>query len=69
MMSSYVGENAEFERLLLSGELDVELMPQGTLATRIQMAGMGIPAFLHPLVTAQRWRLIKKFASLTERCI
>lgn len=48
MMSSYVGENAEFERLLLSGELDVELMPQGTLATRIQMAGMGIPAFFTP---------------------
>lgn len=48
MMSSYVGENAEFERLLLSGELDVELMPQGTLATRIQMAGMGIPAFYTP---------------------
>jgi 3-oxoacid CoA-transferase subunit A len=45
MMSSYVGENAEFERQLLSGELEVELIPQGTLATRIQMAGMGIPAF------------------------
>ena len=38
----------QFERLLLSGELDVELMPQGTLATRIQMAGMGIPAFFTP---------------------
>jgi 3-oxoacid CoA-transferase subunit A len=48
MMSSYVGENAEFERQLLSGELDVELIPQGTLATRIQMAGMGIPAFFTP---------------------
>jgi len=45
MMSSYVGENAEFERQLLSGELEVDLIPQGTLATRIQMAGMGIPAF------------------------
>src|SRR5580704_2113174 len=45
MMSSYVGENAEFERQLLNGELEVELIPQGTLATRIQMAGMGIPAF------------------------
>ena len=45
MLSSYVGENAEFERQLLSGELEVELIPQGTLATRIQMAGMGIPAF------------------------
>lgn len=48
MMSSYVGENAEFERQLLSGELEVELLPQGTLATRIQMAGMGIPAFFTP---------------------
>lgn len=44
-MSSYVGENAEFERQLLSGELEVDLIPQGTLVTRIQMAGMGIPAF------------------------
>jgi len=48
MMSSYVGENAEFERQLLSGELDVDLVPQGTLATRIQMAAMGIPAFYTP---------------------
>src|SRR5438045_2766526 len=48
MMSSYVGENVEFERQLLSGELEVDLIPQGTLATRIQMAGMGIPAFYTP---------------------
>ncbi|MCA6439221.1 MAG: CoA transferase subunit A [Sediminibacterium sp.] len=48
MISSYVGENAEFERQLLSGELVVDLVPQGTLATRIQMAGMGIPAFFTP---------------------
>lgn len=48
MMASYVGENAEFERQLLSGELEVDLIPQGTLATRIQMAGMGIPAFYTP---------------------
>ena len=48
MMSSYVGENSEFERQLLSGELDVDLIPQGTLATRIQMAAMGIPAFFTP---------------------
>ncbi len=48
MMSSYVGENAEFERQLLSGELEVDLIPQGTLATRIQMAAMGIPAFYTP---------------------
>jgi len=48
MISSYVGENEEFERQLLSGELEVDLIPQGTLATRIQMAGMGIPAFYTP---------------------
>jgi len=48
MISSYVGENAEFERQLLSGELAVDLVPQGTLATRIQMAAMGIPAFFTP---------------------
>lgn len=48
MMSSYVGENAEFERQLLNGELEVDLIPQGTLATRIHMAGWGIPAFFTP---------------------
>lgn len=48
MLSSYVGENAEFERQLLSGELEVDLIPQGTLVTRIQMAAMGIPAFFTP---------------------
>jgi len=48
MLSSYVGENEEFERQLLNGELQVDLIPQGTLATRIQMAGMGIPAFYTP---------------------
>ena len=48
MISSYVGENEEFERQLLHGELEVDLVPQGTLATRIQMAGMGIPAFFTP---------------------
>ena len=48
MMSSYVGENATFERLLLSGELEVELIPQGTLAERIRAGGAGIPAFFTP---------------------
>lgn len=48
MISSYVGENAEFERQLLSGELEVELIPQGTLATRCMMAGYGVPAFFTP---------------------
>jgi 3-oxoacid CoA-transferase subunit A len=48
MMSSYVGENKEFERQLLSGELEVELIPQGTLAERIRAGGAGIPAFYVP---------------------
>ena len=48
MISSYVGENAEFERQMLSGELDVELIPQGTLAERCRAAGAGIPAFFTP---------------------
>lgn len=48
MISSYVGENEEFERQLLSGELDVELIPQGTLAERIRAGGAGIPAFFTP---------------------
>ncbi len=48
MISSYVGENAEFERQLLSGELEVELVPQGTLATRCMAAGYGMPAVFTP---------------------
>jgi 3-oxoacid CoA-transferase subunit A len=48
MISSYVGENAEFERQLLSGELDVELIPQGSLAERCRAGGAGIPAFYTP---------------------
>ena len=48
MISSYVGENAEFERQLLNGELEVDLIPQGTLAERCRAAGAGIPAFYTP---------------------
>jgi 3-oxoacid CoA-transferase subunit A len=48
MVSSYVGENAEFERQFLSGELEVELVPQGTLAERMRAGGAGIPAFYTP---------------------
>ncbi|MDT0555519.1 CoA transferase subunit A [Patiriisocius hiemis] len=48
MISSYVGENAEFERQMLSGELEVELIPQGTLAQRCRAAQSGIPAFYTP---------------------
>ncbi|TFD92202.1 CoA transferase subunit A [Jeotgalibacillus sp. R-1-5s-1] len=48
MIGSYVGENKEFERQVLSGELEVELVPQGTLAERIRAGGAGIPAFYTP---------------------
>ncbi len=48
MVSSYVGENEEFERQLLNGELDVELIPQGTLATRCMAAGYGMPVIYTP---------------------
>ena len=48
MISSYVGENAEFERQMLSGELEVELIPQGTLATRCLASGYGMPAIFTP---------------------
>ena len=48
MISSYVGENAEFERQMLSNELEVELIPQGTLAERCRAGGAGIPAFFTP---------------------
>jgi 3-oxoacid CoA-transferase subunit A len=48
MMSSYVGENEVFEKLMLSGELEVELIPQGTLSERIRAGGAGIPAFFTP---------------------
>ncbi len=48
MMSSYVGENKEFERQYLQGELEVELVPQGTLAERLRAGGAGIPAFFTP---------------------
>src|SRR3990167_6312638 len=48
MISSYVGENDEFERQMLSGELDVELVPQGTLAERCRAAQSGFPAFFTP---------------------
>ncbi|MEZ4474197.1 MAG: CoA transferase subunit A [bacterium] len=48
MIGSYVGENKEFERQFLSGELNVELCPQGTLAERLRAAGAGIPAFYTP---------------------
>ncbi|HEY8529364.1 MAG TPA: 3-oxoacid CoA-transferase subunit A, partial [Paenibacillaceae bacterium] len=48
MIASYVGENKEFERQLMAGEIEVELIPQGTLAERIRAGGAGIPAFYTP---------------------
>ena len=48
MISSYVGENDEFERQMLSGELEVDLIPQGSLAARCYMGGAGVPAFFTP---------------------
>ena len=48
MISSYVGENAEFEKQMLSGELEVDLIPQGSLAERCRAGGAGIPAFFTP---------------------
>jgi 3-oxoacid coA-transferase, A subunit len=51
MIASYVGENKEFERQFLSGELEVELTPQGTLAEKLRAGGAGIPAFLQKQVT------------------
>ena len=48
MISSYVGENDEFERQMLSGELEVDLIPQGSLAERCRAGGAGIPAFFTP---------------------
>lgn len=68
MISSYVGENAEFERQLLNGELEVELIPQGTLAERCRATAAGIPAFSHRLVTERKLPSEKKCVSLTEKC-
>jgi hypothetical protein len=54
MISSYVGENAEFERQMLSGELDVELTPQGTLAEKVALHKQEYLLSLHQLVTEQK---------------
>ncbi|MBS1646184.1 MAG: CoA transferase subunit A [Bacteroidetes bacterium] len=67
MISSYVGENAEFERQLLHGELEVELVPQGTLVTRCMMAGYGIPFFPTPAGVGTEVAAGKEVRSLTFR--
>ncbi|WP_019536157.1 CoA transferase subunit A [Paenibacillus ginsengihumi] len=64
MIASYVGENKEFERQVLSGELEVELLPQGTLAEKIRAGGAGIPAFFTPAgvgTQAEEGREIRRF--------
>src|SRR6187401_386452 len=72
MISSYVGENAEFERQMLSGELEVELVPQGTLATRCMAAGYGMPAIFTPagvgteIADGKEVRIFKDKAYLLE---
>ncbi len=63
MVSSYVGENKNFEQQFLSGELEVELCPQGTLAERIRCGGAGIPGFYTPTGSAPCWRRARKCAS------
>jgi 3-oxoacid CoA-transferase subunit A len=67
MISSYVGENDEFERQMLSGELEVELVPQGTLATRCMMAGYGIPFFPTPAGVGTEVAIGKEVRSITFR--
>lgn len=67
MIASYVGENDEFERQMLSGELEVELVPQGTLATRCMMAGYGIPFFPTPAGVGTEVAIGKEVKSITFR--
>lgn len=61
MISSYVGENKEFERQYLSGELEVELTPQGTLAERVRAGGAGIPAFFTPTAYGTEGKFLSFF--------
>jgi len=67
MVSSYVGENTIFEAQFLSGELEVELVPQGTLAERMRAAGAGIRRSTHRPALAQRWPTARRRASFTAR--
>lgn len=67
MISSYVGENAEFERQFLTGELSVELTPQGTLAERVRAGGAGIPAFFTPTAYGTVIHTGRSASSATKR--
>ena len=69
MISSYVGENDEFERQMLSGELDVELIPQGTLAERCRATQAGFPAIYTPAGYGTEVAEGKKLESLMEKCM
>lgn len=64
MIASYVGENKEFERQYLAGELELEFTPQGTLAEKLRAGGCGIPAFLPKQELGLLWLMAKKFVSL-----
>jgi 3-oxoacid CoA-transferase A subunit len=68
MVSSYVGENKEFERQFLGGELEVELVPQGTLAERLRAGGSGIPGFYTPAGFGTPVAEGKRRASSTDAC-
>jgi len=68
MIASYVGENAEFERQMLSGEMEVELIPQGTLAERARAAQAGFPAFYTPAGYGTEVAEGKKCGSLMVKC-
>lgn len=69
VIGSYVGENRLFESLVLGGELDLELIPQGTLAERIRAGGAGIPAFIPPPAWARWWRKGRNAANSTAKSI
>ena len=69
MISSYVGENKEFERQYLSGELELELIPQGTLAERFRAGGAGIPGFFTKTASAPSSPKARRRANSTERML
>jgi acyl CoA:acetate/3-ketoacid CoA transferase alpha subunit len=67
MISSYVGENKEFERQYLAGELELEFTPQGTLAEKLRAGGAGIPAFFTAPAWARWWPRARRRANSTAR--
>ena len=67
MISSYVGENKEFERQFLAGELELEFTPQGTLAEKLRAGGAGIPAFFTKTGVGTSWTRARRSASSTAR--